>query len=664
MMLKKDIEEQKEGEDDLETGENDHKQCKTKANSDIVWWRPDHKTIIALQSERILQDDRIVVGQESRDVWTLTIRDTTGEDAGVYMCQVNTNPVKYMEAMVTILVSPKLVTTQSTQSEIVTLEGREVVIECEATGNPQPNITWRRSDHKVMNLPMPCSNNQDDEDKTYTDKLNEQGTDHLAARSHDDRLDEDGKSVTSELEVIEVTPRDFGFYSCFVSNEHGEAEAKVELYVAPVIVHTSEKVGAAVTWNATIRCYVEAYPLPTGYWHKDGVALEQGSKYQYVMKPSGIRGPGVVTALLRADGAILSSLRADLAWLRADTKTLLALNDHVIHDDSRVSSSGDGTLTIAETRPADSGFYMCQINTSPVRHVTMQLIVLVPPKLLRSEKLPDTDVQVIEGANVTLYCEATGVPTPGITWRRQDKSAMSLSPPAATSSGNLLTLYNVSSADWGIYLCIAQNGVPPSVSRSIEVRVEFKPKIIETTWRVGASRGRNATLSCTVKGFPDPVGYWHKNRVMLNSGSKYDTLVQSPDTVTTSIALIIQRVGALDYGFYTCVTSNQHGTTDARVELYDSGAVLGQGKSAAGSSDDKRQSKSNPSLNAKSSEAEWTDVGGAVRTGRPQIRNDEPQGQAPAATASVSSALPARQPTSALLCWLVVAALSARALHT
>lgn len=41
----------------------------------------------------------------------------------------------------------------------------------------------------------------------------------------------------------------------------------------------------------------------------------------------------------------------------------------------------------------------------------------VPPDIL--DYPTSTDMVVREGSNVTLRCEATGLPTPNITWRRE-----------------------------------------------------------------------------------------------------------------------------------------------------------------------------------------------------------------------------------------------------
>lgn len=59
-----------------------------------------------------------------------------------------------------------------------------------------------------------------------------------------------------------------------------------------------------------------------------------------------------------------------MAWLRVDTQTILTIQSHVISRSRRVGvTHGDHTwfLHIRELRETDRGWYMCQINTDPMK---------------------------------------------------------------------------------------------------------------------------------------------------------------------------------------------------------------------------------------------------------------------------------------------------------
>jgi len=60
-----------------------------------------------------------------------------------------------------------------------------------------------------------------------------------------------------------------------------------------------------------------------------------------------------------------------VAWLRVDTQTILTIATHVITKNHRigVSNSDHRTwyLQIRDVRETDRGWYMCQINTDPMK---------------------------------------------------------------------------------------------------------------------------------------------------------------------------------------------------------------------------------------------------------------------------------------------------------
>ena len=75
------------------------------------------------------------------------------------------------------------------------------------------------------------------------------------------------------------------------------------------------------------------------------------------------------------------------------------------------------------------------------------------------------------GSNVTFNCSATGYPKPTITWEKVNDSGSVLYNPTAkilTSDGNSivsqLVITEVKSKDYGIYRCVAKNGVGHNIS--------------------------------------------------------------------------------------------------------------------------------------------------------------------------------------------------------
>lgn len=117
--------------------------------------------------------------------------------------------------------------------------------------------------------------------------------------------------------------------------------------------------------------------------------------------------------------------------------------------------------------------YMCQINTDPMKSQMGYLDVVVPPDIVDYQT--SQDVVRASGQNVTLTCSATGVPLPTITWRREENTPLWLLPEGEgeqqrevySLEGQNLTLWQLQRVHMGAYLCIASNGVPPTVSKRI-----------------------------------------------------------------------------------------------------------------------------------------------------------------------------------------------------
>ncbi|BES91644.1 Immunoglobulin domain [Nesidiocoris tenuis] len=123
----------------------------------------------------------------------------------------------------------------------------------------------------------------------------------------------------------------------------------------------------------------------------------------------------VLTCLVEQLGAY------KVAWLRVDTQTILTIHGHVITKNHRIgvthSDRRSWCLHIKEIRESDRGWYMCQINTDPMKSQVGFLDVVVPPDIV--DVGTSTDMIVREGANVTFTCSASGSPAPNITWRRE-----------------------------------------------------------------------------------------------------------------------------------------------------------------------------------------------------------------------------------------------------
>lgn len=60
-----------------------------------------------------------------------------------------------------------------------------------------------------------------------------------------------------------------------------------------------------------------------------------------------------------------------VAWIKSDSKAILAIHTHMVAQNARLSVTHNGhntwKLHISNVQKNDSGTYMCQINTDPMR---------------------------------------------------------------------------------------------------------------------------------------------------------------------------------------------------------------------------------------------------------------------------------------------------------
>ncbi|KAI8038254.1 hypothetical protein M5D96_008943 [Drosophila gunungcola] len=149
----------------------------------------------------------------------------------------------------------------------------------------------------------------------------------------------------------------------------------------------------------------------------------------------------------------------------------------------------------------------------------------VPPNI--DDALTSSDIIVREGDNVTLRCKAKGSPEPTIKWKRDDGNKLVINkslevPELETDS---LELEKISRLHMGAYLCIASNGVPPSVSKRIKVSVDFSPMVWIPHQLVGTPMGFNITLECFIEANPTSLNYWtRENDQMIIESPKYTLL--------------------------------------------------------------------------------------------------------------------------------------------
>uniref|UniRef100_A0A8C8RCG5 Roundabout guidance receptor 1 n=1 Tax=Pelusios castaneus TaxID=367368 RepID=A0A8C8RCG5_9SAUR len=188
---------------------------------------------------------------EIRDDHTLKIRKVMAGDMGSYTC-VAENMVGKAEASATLTVQEPPHFVVKPRDQVAAL-GRTVTFQCEATGNPQPAIFWRRegSQNLLFSYQPPQSSSRF------------------------------SVSQTGDLTITSVQRSDVGYYICQTLNVAGSITTKAYLEVTDVIADRPPPVirqgpvnqTVAVDGTLVLSCVATGTLMPTILWRKDGVLI-------------------------------------------------------------------------------------------------------------------------------------------------------------------------------------------------------------------------------------------------------------------------------------------------------------------------------------------------------------------------------------------------------
>ncbi|CAO1340448.1 unnamed protein product [Diamesa hyperborea] len=269
-----------------------------------------------------------------------------------------------------------------------------------------------------------------------------------------------------------------------------------------------------------------------------------------------------------------------VAWIKSDSKAILAIHTHMVALNPRLSVTHNGhntwKLHISHVQLNDSGSYMCQVNTDPMRSQSGHLDVVVPPDILNTPEVSIDESVTNEGGSVALMCKATGVPEPTVQWRREDGKDIVIRNEGRDKQlvkvvdGERLALSGVQRTDMGGYLCIASNGIPPSVSKRYDVQVNFPPTVKASNQLVGAPVESHVLLQCIVEAYPKPLNGWYRNEdTKLYQGEKHLVAESMMNSYTWQMNLTIKNLHKNDFVPHICSSINALGKSDARIRLQE-----------------------------------------------------------------------------------------------
>ncbi|XP_030369446.1 hemicentin-1 [Scaptodrosophila lebanonensis] len=218
------------------------------ANTDpyVVAWKRGI-AILTAGSVKVTPDPRVRLVNG----FNLQIRDAVPQDAGDYICQIATMEPREITHTVEILVPPRIHHI-STGGHLQVKKGSSVRIECSASGNPTPNVTWSRKNNILPN----------GEEKLHS---------HV-------------------LSIENVDRHKGGVYICTANNGVGQpASSQVVLHVLypPEISVERPVVFSGEGHEAMLVCIVHGETQPEVIWFKDTMQLDTTERH--IMENRGSR---------------------------------------------------------------------------------------------------------------------------------------------------------------------------------------------------------------------------------------------------------------------------------------------------------------------------------------------------------------------------------------
>ncbi|XP_025152797.1 Down syndrome cell adhesion molecule-like protein Dscam2 isoform X47 [Harpegnathos saltator] len=472
--------------------------------------------------------------------------------------------------------------------------GTGAVVECQARGNPQPDIIWVRADGTAVgdvpglrqvlpngNLVFPPFRAED-----YRQEVHAQVYSCLARSPA-------GSVHSRDVNVRAVVSQ---FYVTEAENEYViRANSAIMKCKIPSFVSEFVLVDQWVADDGTIYTAGQEYDgkylvLPSGELHIRDVGPEDGYKtYQCRTKHrltgetrlSATKGRLVITEPASSTRPQLSGSsdlqRFSVSSLRSVTLLCPAQGFPVplyrwykyiegttrrqpIQLDDRVRQVS-GTLIIREARVEDSGKYLCIVNNSVGGESVETVLTVTAP--LTAEIEPST--QTIDfGRPATFTCAVQGNPIKTISWLKDGK-------PLGLED-RVLRIESVKKEDKGMYQCFVRND-QESAQATAELKLggRFEPPqirqaFVEETLQPGPSM----FLKCVASGNPTPEITWELDGKRLSNTDRLQ--VGQYVTVNGDVVshLNISSIHNNDGGLYKCIAASKVGSAEhsARLNVY------------------------------------------------------------------------------------------------
>ncbi|XP_077013644.1 neurofascin isoform X1 [Tamandua tetradactyla] len=396
------------------------------------------------------------------------------------------------------LSQPPTITRQSVKDHIVDPRDN-ILIECEAKGNPAPSFHWTRNS-RFFNI------------------------------AKDPRVSMRRRSGTLVIDFRSGgRPEEYeGEYQCFARNKFGTALSnRIRLQVSKSPLWPKENLDPVVVQEGaplTLQCNPPpGLPSPVIFWMSSS------------MEP------------ITQDKRVSQGHNGDLYFsnvMLQDMQTDYSCNAR-FHFTHTIQQKNPFTLKVLTNHPYNDSSLRNPPDMYSARGVAERTPSFMYPQGTASSQM------VLRGMDLLLECIASGVPTPDIAWYKKGGDLPS-DKAKFENFNKALRITNVSEEDSGEYFCLASNKMG-SIRHTISVRVKAAPYWLDEPKNLILAPGEDGRLVCRANGNPKPTVQWMVNGEPLQSAPPNPNREVAGDTIIFRDTQISSRA------VYQCNTSNEHG---------------------------------------------------------------------------------------------------------